>query len=130
MKFKVTRFVHHDESHNYANRDVDEGEVFYKFERCTYGCVDENNGIAVSETDPYTYPFFEFPRDALEPCELLSLARASGLIAISSASRLMTWKPWPLTGLPLSTAVRQDSTRYSPHKLRPEAGPSRRCGRI
>src|SRR5512146_1787169 len=130
MKFKVTRFVHHDEPHNYANRDVDEGEVFYKFERYTYGCVDKNNGIAVSETDPHTYPFFEFPRDALEPCELLSPARASGLTGISSVSRLMTWKLWPLTRSPLSMAVHQDWTRYSPRKLRPEVGLSRKSARI
>lgn len=66
MKVRVTRFVSVDETHNYAERDVYEGETFYTFHGATYGCVDEVNGIALSGRGEYECPFFEFPRDAVE----------------------------------------------------------------
>lgn len=62
---RVTRDVSINDPHNYAGRDVAEGETFYIFRLTTYGCVDNINGIALSvEFDKY--PFFEFPVDAIE----------------------------------------------------------------
>ena len=61
----VTRDVAGDEEHNYLGRAVSKGEKFYTFHEPTYGAVDEWNGIALSETAGQ-YPFFEFPRDAVE----------------------------------------------------------------
>lgn len=62
---KVVRFVSIDEEHNYLERDVLKGETFYTFDKNTYGCVDELDGIALSEVEG-EYPFFEFPRDAVD----------------------------------------------------------------
>jgi hypothetical protein len=61
----VTRDVAADEPCNYLGRAVSKGERFYTFHEPTYGAVDDINGIALSETTGQ-YPFFEFPRDAVE----------------------------------------------------------------
>lgn len=60
----VTRDVSAEESHNFSGRAVKKGETLYTFDLTTYGCVDEIDGIALSE-GPKKYPFFEFPRDAV-----------------------------------------------------------------
>ena len=65
---KVIRDVAESERHNYLHRDVKAGETFFTFHEPTYGSVDWNNGIALSEKDGQ-YPFFEFPRDAVEVVE-------------------------------------------------------------
>jgi hypothetical protein len=62
---RVSRDVLACELHNYAGRDVMQGEVLYTVTFCTYGCIDEVGGVALSER-PGEYPFFEFPRDAVE----------------------------------------------------------------
>jgi hypothetical protein len=56
------------EYHNYLGRAVQAGEVFYTCSLPTYGCIDECGGIALGEK-PDEYPFFEFPRDAIEVVE-------------------------------------------------------------
>ena len=61
----VTRDVANGEPHNYLGRAVKAGETFYTFHEPTYGSVDTDGGIALSEA-PGKYPFFEFPRDAVE----------------------------------------------------------------
>lgn len=61
----VTRDVRADELHNHLGRDVKAGERFYTFTQYTFGSVDNQNGIALSERNG-EYPFFEFPRDAVE----------------------------------------------------------------
>lgn len=63
---RVTRDVAADEKHNYIGREAVKGELFHIFISCTYGCVDNIEGIALSEHGPTIYPFFEFPRDAIE----------------------------------------------------------------
>lgn len=63
---RVTRFVSDAEEHSCLGRDVYPGEVFYAFGHPTYGCVDDYYGIALTERSDGDYPFFEFPRDALE----------------------------------------------------------------
>ncbi len=65
---RVTRDVAIDEEHNYADRAVKEGEYLFTFIGATYGCVDDCGGIALSEVEG-KYPFFEFPRDAIEVAE-------------------------------------------------------------
>lgn len=60
----VTRPVPKGEPHNFLHRDVAEGEVLYLFTGATYGCIDHNGGVAVSER-PRENPFAEFPSDAL-----------------------------------------------------------------
>jgi hypothetical protein len=62
---RVVRDVAASEPHNYLHRDVKAGEVFYAFTRPVYGSVDFVNGVALSEAEG-EYPFFEFPRDAVE----------------------------------------------------------------
>lgn len=62
---RVTRDVDLKDLHNFSGRDVSKGETLYVFRLCTYGCVDEINGIALSERYD-EYPFFEFPLDAIE----------------------------------------------------------------
>lgn len=61
----VTRDVAAGELHNYLGRDVQAGERFWTFTQMTYGSVDDRGGIALSERNG-EYPFFEFPRDAVE----------------------------------------------------------------
>lgn len=61
----VTRDVGVNEPHNFLHRPVAEGEVFYKCDLPTYGCINYDGGIALTE-QPGEYPFFEFPRDAIE----------------------------------------------------------------
>ena len=63
---RATRDVSADDPHNFLGRDVAKGEVFYTFLSCTYGCVDDIAGIALSEHGPFEYPCFEFPQDAIE----------------------------------------------------------------
>lgn len=65
QKVRVTRPVSRVEAHNFLGRDVREGECFYIFRGTTYGCVDSQYGIALSEQLD-EYPFFEFPCDAIE----------------------------------------------------------------
>jgi len=64
-RYRVTRYVHHDEPGNWLLRDVEAGEVFFKYSGPTWGSVDLDNGIPLSE-EPLAFPFFEFPRDAVE----------------------------------------------------------------
>jgi hypothetical protein len=66
MKVTVARDVPADVPGNYSGRDVRAGEEFYVFTAETYGSCDTYNGIALSEQGERTYPFFEFPRDALD----------------------------------------------------------------
>lgn len=61
---RVTRDVPASEEHNYLGRDVKEGEIFYRFNQHTYGCV-RFPGVALS-VEQGEYPFFEFPGDAVE----------------------------------------------------------------
>jgi hypothetical protein len=68
-KVRVTRDVPAGDAHNYLGRDAAEGEVFYLFTGPVYACVDDFNGIALSEGGPASHPFFEFPRDAVEVIE-------------------------------------------------------------
>lgn len=65
MKVTVTRDVGSEDPHNFAGRDVGEGETLYRYKGATYGCIDTLNGVALSESGPYETPFFEFPRDAV-----------------------------------------------------------------
>jgi hypothetical protein len=65
QKVRVTRDVDIDEDHNFAERDVWAGETFYICTLNTYGCVDSMSGVALTER-PNEYPFFEFPKDAVE----------------------------------------------------------------
>jgi hypothetical protein len=51
--------------HNYSGRNVQPGEVFYRFIGTTYGCVDTSAGVALLEEGESVYPFFEFPLDAV-----------------------------------------------------------------
>ena len=64
--YRVIRDVAKNERHNYAGRDVAEGETLYRFIGCSYDCVDRVNGVVASENGATEYPFFEFPRDAVE----------------------------------------------------------------
>lgn len=61
---RVTRFVAKNEPHNFLRRDVNEGEVLFRFDGTTYGCISWG-GIAVSEVRGEN-PFYEFPADAIE----------------------------------------------------------------
>ncbi len=63
-RYRVTRYVHHDEPSNCLGRDAEPGEVFAKFIGPVYGAVDFDHGIALLEEA--TGLFFEFPRDAVE----------------------------------------------------------------
>lgn len=47
-----------------ADDIVEEGETVYLYSGCTYGCI--GAGVAVTRKDGET-PFFEVPRDALQP---------------------------------------------------------------
>jgi hypothetical protein len=72
---RVTRNVPADDEHNFTHRDVRAGEVFYVFTGTTYGCIDYANSVALS-LKPGEYPFFEFPRDAIEMMDGEQLADA------------------------------------------------------
>lgn len=64
-KVMVTKNVEIDEHHNFLGRAAKEGEIFYRYFGCTYGCIDTNGGIALSEVQGET-PFFEFPENAIK----------------------------------------------------------------
>jgi hypothetical protein len=64
--YRVTRDVSRDEPHNYLGRDVVKGEVFYRAAHPAYGCIDTDNGLALTEKPDGDYPFFEFPLNAVE----------------------------------------------------------------
>jgi hypothetical protein len=64
--YRVTRDVSGDDPRNYSNRDVDEGEILFECVLATYGCVDTYKGVALTDSPAGGYPFFEFPRDAVE----------------------------------------------------------------
>jgi len=64
-RVEVTRDVEDSDRHNYLGRNVKAGEVFYVCHNPTYGAVDSDDGIALSESAK-GYPFFEFPRDAVK----------------------------------------------------------------
>jgi hypothetical protein len=61
---RVVRDVDIDEPGNYSHRDVWAGEIFYTCVQATYGCI--GAGLALTERSDGGYPFFEFPRDAVE----------------------------------------------------------------
>lgn len=65
-KVRVIRDVSKQETHNFSQRDVLEGETLFVFQSLTYGTIDWENGIALSERGCHSYPFFEFPRNAVE----------------------------------------------------------------
>lgn len=62
-KFRLTRDVLIKECH-WLRRDYKEGEIVYEYPLYTYGCINEETGIACSEKDSES-PFFELPKDAL-----------------------------------------------------------------
>jgi hypothetical protein len=64
-KVRVIRHVPDSEEHNYYGQAVHRGAEFWTFTGPTYGCVDDVNGIALSEFADMG-PFFEFPRNAIE----------------------------------------------------------------
>jgi hypothetical protein len=64
--YSVTRSLKKGARGNHANRTVYKGEVFFGFRGNTYGSVNTEEGIALSEYGELIYPFFEFPRDAVE----------------------------------------------------------------
>lgn len=41
------------------------GDTVYEFNGATYGCIDRNNGLAVTE-EPGEHPFFELPWDSVD----------------------------------------------------------------
>lgn len=61
----VTRPVGIDERHNYLGRAAEAGERFTVCTVATYGSVNTDGGIALSEQADGGYPFFEFPLDAV-----------------------------------------------------------------
>lgn len=66
MRAIVRRDVGYEEKHNFLGRDAVEGEVFHVYQGNTYGCINYRGGIALSEYGQFEYPFFEFPRDAVD----------------------------------------------------------------
>lgn len=60
----VSRMVIPEEDGEWIPRVYWPGETVYEYNGPTYGCVNWENGIAVTEKLDET-PFFEFPRDAL-----------------------------------------------------------------
>jgi len=66
VKVKVLLDVPAESPGNYLGRDVHAGEEFYVFRGVTYGCIDTSVGIALSEKGVRIYPFFEFPREAVD----------------------------------------------------------------
>jgi hypothetical protein len=70
MKLRVTRTIDEREQPWMADEDapvksVPQGAIVYAYGGCTYGCISEA-GIAVS-FEPEQTPFFQVPRDAVEP---------------------------------------------------------------
>lgn len=65
LVFAVTRDLPASEFGNTSDRDIAKGEVLYKFNRATYGCVDIPDVTPVS-VEPGKYPFFLVPDNALE----------------------------------------------------------------
>lgn len=63
--FEVNRDVPAGEFGNTSDRDIAKGEVLYKFNRATYGCVDIPDVTPVS-VEPGEYPFFLMPDTTLE----------------------------------------------------------------
>ena len=61
----VTRPVGRDERYNFLGRAVAAGERFFVCTRPTYGSVDTDHGIALTEQADGGYPFFEFPLSAV-----------------------------------------------------------------
>jgi hypothetical protein len=49
----------------WLGRTYKAGEVLWTFHGPTYGCIDEDRGIALSEKPGEWEEFFEFPWDAL-----------------------------------------------------------------
>jgi hypothetical protein len=70
--YEVTRYVRKDgdvlapEPYNHAPRSFSKGEIVYKFTGPTYGCLDADNEVAISEHGSLAYPFYGFPRDAVK----------------------------------------------------------------
>lgn len=63
--FRITRRIDRSEQPWMDDDDViEKGEVVYSYGGMTYGCIGKGN--AVTRTRGQT-PFFEVPRDALEP---------------------------------------------------------------
>jgi hypothetical protein len=62
-KLLVTRNIPADYAHNFLNRDVGGGEMFFEYRGHVPG-LDTINRIALTE-HPDTLPYFEFPRDAV-----------------------------------------------------------------
>jgi hypothetical protein len=62
----VTRPVGHHERYNYLGRAAEVGERFFVCTRPTYGSVDTDHGIALTEQADGDFPFFEFPLDAVQ----------------------------------------------------------------
>jgi len=62
-KFQLVRDVTKKEC-SWLNRDFKKGEIVYEYPLYTYGCINEETGVACSEKDSES-PFFEFPKDAL-----------------------------------------------------------------
>lgn len=63
-KLIVSRLVIPEEEGDWIPRTFWPGEILFEFTGPTYGCINWNNGIAVSEVEGEN-PFFEFPVDAL-----------------------------------------------------------------
>jgi hypothetical protein len=68
-KVRVILDVPKDAPHNFSGRDVLAGETLYEVKVYTYDCVDTDGGIALTGKSDGGYPFFEFPRDAIEVIE-------------------------------------------------------------
>jgi len=62
-KFRLFRDVPISEC-SWLRRDYKKGEIVYEYPLYTYGCINEETGIACSENDSES-PFFELPKDAL-----------------------------------------------------------------
>jgi len=61
----VTHTLMEDDPDNFAGRMVFRGEVFYKFTGNTYDSEPQSGRVNLSSAGPMTYPFFEFPLQAL-----------------------------------------------------------------
>lgn len=65
-RYRVTRDVGKDEKNNWHGADVAAGTLFYRFRGVAYGSCDEVNGVALTEDPDGGFPFFEFPRNAVQ----------------------------------------------------------------
>lgn len=63
-KLYVIRLVTPEVDGNWLPHIFLPGDILWEYNGCTYGCIDWEKGIAVSES-PNKTPFFEFPLDAL-----------------------------------------------------------------